>query len=82
MREHHGDPPREGVARPQRYELTACECLGADFQDVLAAVRWALIGLLRDFPDLPELTLMDDTATANAETRKWLQTGGFLLLNR
>ena len=71
-------PHGRGWLDLQRYELTACECLGADFQYVLAAVRWALIGLLRDFPDLPELTLMDDTATANAETRKWLQTGGFL----
>src|SRR5207247_8522217 len=38
----------------------------------------ALVGLLRDLPQLPDLTLMDDTPTANAETRAWLQSGGLL----
>jgi len=37
-----------------------------------------LVGLLRDVPRLPDLTLMDDTPTANAETRAWLQNGGLL----
>src|SRR6266496_2220677 len=42
------------------------------------AVRTQLVGLLRDVPQLPDLTLMDDTPTANAETRAWLQKGGLL----
>jgi len=71
-------PHGRGWLDLQRYELTACECLGGEFQYVLAAVRWALITLLRDYPTLPDLALMDDTATANAETRAWLQAGGFL----
>jgi type VI secretion system protein ImpA len=71
-------PHGRGWLDLQRYELTACEGLGGEFQYVLAAVRWALITLLRDYPTLPDLALMDDTATANAETRAWLQAGGFL----
>lgn len=71
-------PHGRGWLDLQRYELTACECLGGEFQYVLAALRWALITLLRDYPKLPDLALMDDTATANAETRAWLQSAGFL----
>ncbi len=62
----------------QRYELTACEALGTEYEWVVAALRSALVGLLRDVPQLPDLTLMDDTPTANAETRAWLQKGGLL----
>jgi type VI secretion system protein ImpA len=36
-------------------------------------VRVALAALLRDFPGLVDATLMDDTPTANAETREWLR---------
>jgi type VI secretion system protein ImpA len=32
-----------------------------------------LTELLRDLPELPQLTLMDDTPTANNETRGWLR---------
>ena len=60
----------------QRYALTACEQLGAEFQIVAAALKGALRSLLADIPGLLDMTLMDDTPTANAETRKWL--GGVL----
>jgi type VI secretion system protein ImpA len=62
----------------QRYELTACAQLGTEFDLVAIALRGALVGLLRDVPRLPDLTLMDDTPTANVETRTWLQNGGLL----
>src|SRR2546430_4445959 len=62
----------------QRYELTAAEMLGPEYQYVRGAIRGSLVGLLRDFPTLPDLTLMDDTATANVETRTWLQNGGLI----
>src|SRR5207302_1846366 len=62
----------------QRYELTACAQLGTEYDLVVMALRGALVGLLRDVPRLPDLTLMDDTPTANAETRAWLQNGGLL----
>lgn len=57
----------------QRYVLTACESLGGDYEHVAHAVRGALAALIRDLPELPDLTLMDDTPTANAETRAWLR---------
>src|SRR2546428_516511 len=69
-------PNGRGWLDLQRYELTACEMLGQDYQYVRGAIRGTLVGLLRDFPQLPDLTLMDDTATANVETRTWLQNGG------
>jgi type VI secretion system protein ImpA len=71
-------PNGRGWLDLQRYELTACEALGPEYQYVRGAIRGTLVGLLRDFPQLPDLTLMDDTATANVETRKWLQNGGFI----
>ena len=71
-------PNGRGWLDLQRYEFTASEMLGPDFQYVRAVIRGTLIGLLRDFPQLPDLTLMDDTATANVETRTWLQNGGFI----
>jgi type VI secretion system protein ImpA len=58
----------------QRYALTACMELGSDYQVVTNAIRGALRGLLADLPQLVDMTLMDDTPTANAETRAWLRT--------
>ncbi|MDH3496975.1 MAG: type VI secretion system protein TssA [Gemmatimonadota bacterium] len=60
----------------QRYVLTACAQLGAEYEHVTAAIRGALAMLLRDLPQITELTLMDDTPTANVETRAWLQAQG------
>jgi len=71
-------PNGRGWLDLQRYELTAAEQLGPDYQYVRGAIRGSLVGLLRDFPNLPDLTLMDDTATANVETRTWLQNGGLI----
>lgn len=57
----------------QRYVLAACDGLGAQYHYVAAAVKGSLRSLLEDVPQLPDLTLMDDSPTANAETRKWLR---------
>jgi type VI secretion system protein ImpA len=57
----------------QRYVMTALEALGAEYEFVASAIRGALVEFLRDLPELPQLTLMDDTPTANAETRAWLR---------
>lgn len=57
----------------QRYVLTAFDNLGAEYEPAARAVRVALAALLRDFPGLVDATLMDDTSTANAETREWLR---------
>ncbi|MEO7084297.1 MAG: type VI secretion system protein TssA [Gemmatimonadaceae bacterium] len=57
----------------QRYALTACEALGNEYDAVATAMRGALRSLLIDLPHLVDMTLMDDTPTANAETRAWLE---------
>jgi type VI secretion system protein ImpA len=55
----------------QRYTIAACDHL-AGYDAVGAAVRDELRTLLAVLPALPEMTLMDDTPTANDETRAWL----------
>lgn len=57
----------------QRYAVRACESLGSDYEPVAAAIRSELKGLLADYPDLLECSLMDDTPAANAETQAWLK---------
>ena len=68
-----GMPQGRGWLDLQRYALTACQELGSEYQIVAAALRGALRSLLADLPQLVDMTLMDDTPTANAETRRWLQ---------
>src|SRR5436190_938188 len=69
-------PHGRGWLDLQRYALTACEQLGTEFQVVAAALSGALRSLLVDLPGLIDMTLMDDTPTANAETHRWLSTIG------
>src|SRR5262249_45719693 len=52
----------------QRYVVRACMDLGDDYAGVACAIRSELRALLKDFPQLPSMTLLDDTATANSET--------------
>jgi type VI secretion system protein ImpA len=68
-----GTPQGRGWVDLQRYALTACDALGSDYFAVATAIRGALKSLLADVPHLLEMTLMDDTPTANAETRAWLR---------
>ena len=62
----------------QRYVITACDELGGDYEVVGWCIRRAVRSLLRDLPELPDLTLMDDSPTANRETRSWLRDEGLL----
>jgi len=57
----------------QRYVGRACYELGSYYEPIRTAVISGVRGLLADYPRLPELTLMDDTPTANAETQTWLK---------
>jgi type VI secretion system protein ImpA len=57
----------------QRYAIRACEELGEAYQPLARALKSELRALLLDFPQLPEMFLMDDTPTANLETQKWLR---------
>jgi type VI secretion system protein ImpA len=68
-----GTPQGRGWLDLQRYVLTACDGLGAEYGAVGAAIRAELRALLAAFPELPEMTLMDDTPAANAETQAWLR---------
>lgn len=67
-----GTPQGRGWLDLQRYALTACAQLGGSHAAVAAAIRGELRALLAAAPRLPEMTLMDDTPTANDETRAWL----------
>lgn len=57
----------------QRYIARACYELGSYYTPIRSAVISALRALLADYPQLPEMTLMDDTPVANAETQAWLK---------
>lgn len=65
-------PQGRGWLDLQRYALTACERLGGGYDAVASALRDELRVLLAAIPRLPEMTLMDDTPTANPETQAWL----------
>ncbi|HEY1338058.1 MAG TPA: type VI secretion system domain-containing protein, partial [Bryobacteraceae bacterium] len=54
----------------QRYVGRACYELG--YEAIKSAVIGSLRTLLADYPDLPQMTMMDDTPTANAETQSWI----------
>jgi len=71
-----GTPYGRGWLDLQRYAFTALDGLGAEYERVRSAVRGALAELLRALPQLPELTLMDDSPTANRETLLWLREEG------
>ena len=68
--------PGRGWLDLQRYALTACAQLGTGHDAIAAAIRSELKALLRALPQLTRMTLMDDTPTANEETREWLEGEG------
>lgn len=57
----------------QRYIARACYELGSYYEAIRLAVISSLRALVSDYPGLSEMTLMDDTATANNETQAWLK---------
>jgi type VI secretion system protein ImpA len=57
----------------QRYAGRACLELGGYYDPIRSAIISGLRALLADYPQLPDLTMMDDTPTANSETRAWIQ---------
>jgi type VI secretion system protein ImpA len=71
-------PQGRGWLDLQRYALGACDGLGGEYDAVRAAIRGSLRSLLADLPELPSLTLMDDSPVANAETLTWLRQEGLL----
>jgi type VI secretion system protein ImpA len=65
-----GEPCGRGWLDLQRYSIQACQELG--FTAAAAAMLSELKTLLSDVPNLPEMTLSDDTGAANPQTRAWL----------
>jgi type VI secretion system protein ImpA len=57
----------------QRLSVAACNALGSEYQPIATAIQSELRALLNDLPELLDATLLDDTPTANPETREWLQ---------
>jgi type VI secretion system protein ImpA len=57
----------------QRYASRACLEMGSYYDPIRTAIISGLRALLADYPQLPEMTMMDDTPTANAETRSWIE---------
>ena len=65
------EPCGRGWLDLQRYVVRAAEEWG--YYNISKAVISELRTLLADVPSLPHLALMDDTATANAETQAWIR---------
>ena len=56
-----------------RYAVQACAQLGYYYAGLQTGIRSGLRALLTDYPALLEMTMMDDTPTANAETLTWIK---------
>jgi type VI secretion system protein ImpA len=67
-----GQPCGRGWLDLQRYVITACSRLGKDYYSLEMALRDALRGYVADVPKIVEITMMDDTPTANGETQEWI----------
>jgi type VI secretion system protein ImpA len=57
----------------QRYVVRACQELGGYYEPVRRAIVGELKNLLECYPQLLDMTMMDDMPTANAETQAWLK---------
>jgi len=57
----------------QRYVARGCQQLGSSYKPIRDAVVSSLHALLVDYPQLAEMTMMDDTPVANAETQAWFR---------
>lgn len=66
-------PCSRGWLDLQRLVVGACAALGTDYDAIARAISSELRALLNDLPQLLDASLLDDTPTANAETKAWLQ---------
>jgi len=57
----------------QRYAARACYELGSYYYPLRTAMVSGLRCILKDYPQILEMTMMDDTPTANAETLAWIK---------
>jgi type VI secretion system protein ImpA len=56
----------------QRYAVRACDQLGFNYYALRLAIVSGLRAILKDYPQILQMTMMDDTPTANAETMAWI----------
>src|SRR5579862_1434657 len=66
-------PCSRGWLDLQRLVVGACSALGSDYDVIATAITSELRALLNDLPQLLDASLLDDTPTANTETKAWLQ---------
>lgn len=66
-----GEPCGRAWLDVHRYAVQCCDNLG--YYAVATAIKSGLRALLADIPTLADRSLMDDTPTANSETRQWIQ---------
>ena len=66
-------PCSRGWLDLQKFTVDACAGLGGEYSGIAIAIRSELKTLVRDVPQVLEISLLDDTPAANAETRVWLQ---------
>ena len=57
----------------QRYVCRACSELGYSYDGIRKGIIAALRALLAEYAGLVDMTMMDDTPTANAETQAWIK---------
>jgi type VI secretion system protein ImpA len=57
----------------QRYTVRACSQLGGYYYPLRIAIVSGLRGVLKDYPQILDMTMMDDTPTANVETLAWIK---------
>lgn len=69
-----GHPGSRAWLDLQRLSVAACGALGSEYQPIATAIQSELRVLMNDLPELLDATLLDDTPTANPETREWLQS--------
>ncbi len=60
----------------QRLSVAACAALGDKYNAIATAITSELRALLNDLPELLDATMLDDTPTANPETKAWLESLG------
>jgi type VI secretion system protein ImpA len=60
----------------QRLSVAACAALGPEYRAIANSIQSELRALLNDIPELLDATLLDDTPTANPETKIWLKSLG------
>ncbi len=73
IEEAAAQPCGRGWLDLHRYFCNACDSAGG-YDAAKAAVVAELKALLADYPGLPQMTMTDDTPTANSETQKWLES--------